>query len=176
MDLLNWLTLQAPLIFAAILWFGPGWCCPPPCAEFSCSLCEGGVAPLELLVTVADAVDQSGWNSAAWNGSWVVPFFSTETGLCRWRKTFTQEEIDTIFDGDENDSDPPWFLQVDLDSSSPSVRPLVIFLVGYQQNFRNFSNDTVECFDEFPQPSYVDPGGFFKPGFQDAIVRVFPNT
>lgn len=30
-DLLHWLTLYAPVVFAIQMWFGPGWCCPPLC-------------------------------------------------------------------------------------------------------------------------------------------------
>lgn len=84
-EILHWLTLYAPVVFAIQMWFGPGWCCPPPCPKtVDCGLnCMEGFGPEEYEVVFGGIVNSNdgGYecgDCTQFNGTWIIPLVTTE--------------------------------------------------------------------------------------------------
>lgn len=81
---LHWMTIYAPVVFSAVMWFGPGWCCPPPCVPtIECGLCDSALSTAEYAVTISGIASANGCSGAEnWNGTWILPSVAPVVAEC----------------------------------------------------------------------------------------------
>jgi hypothetical protein len=83
--------------FSVLLLAMPGYpCCCTSLEGEECGQCTSGVGPAEYQIEISDIVNDGCSDPASvWNGTWIIPFFSSDTTLnpiCRWRYVLTVSE------------------------------------------------------------------------------------
>jgi hypothetical protein len=184
---IHWLTIYAPVIFSAMMWFGPGWCCPPPCetkCEDICSDCDGDIKPCEVLVVIEGVVDDLCENCSDVDGSYL---FSNTSG-CLWENK-TNPYAPDYWDGSACQSGPVvgYELQCRLRTTgSGSTYEVTAFwttspiISTSSMRWRQDGNtEKIDCFEDHVLPDYLRATGNGRVLACDgslATCSVFPQT
>lgn len=74
------------------MWFGPGWCCPPPCdppvPEVTCGgSCDNDTSAEFWHCDIPSPwIDDSCTGCAGLPGEWIVPHLTSDFASCTWRR------------------------------------------------------------------------------------------